>query len=94
MWGIRVIVPRKLSPQVLEEIHASRSGNDEGLAESYIWRPEIDKEIEETANTCLGCQLMQAEPSATHLFIRGNGHRHPGSKYTLILPDPPLAACF
>ena len=35
----------------------------EALARSYIWWPGIDKEIEETARTCSGYQLMQAEPS-------------------------------
>ena len=33
------------------------------IARSYIWWPGIDKEIEETAKSCSGCQLMQAEPS-------------------------------
>ena len=65
MWGIRVIVPPKLRPQVLEELHQGHLGvvKMKALARSYIWWPGIDKEIEETAKTCSGCQLMQAEPS-------------------------------
>ena len=65
MWGIRVIVPPKLRPQVLEELHHGHLGvvKMKALARSYIWWPGIDNEIEETAKTCSGCQLMQAEPS-------------------------------
>ena len=38
------------------------------LARSSIWWPGIDKEIEETAKTCLGCQLMQAEPGTAPVY--------------------------
>ena len=63
MWGIRVIVPPKLRPQVLEELHQGHLGvvKLKALARSYIWWPGINKEIEQTAKTCSGCQLMQAE---------------------------------
>ena len=39
-------------------------------ARSFIWWPGINKEIEETAKTCSGCQLMQDEPSTApeHLW--------------------------
>ena len=65
MWGIRVIVPPKLRPQVLEELHEGhlKVVKMKALARSYIWWPGIDKEIEKSAKTCSGCQLMQAEPS-------------------------------
>ena len=65
IWGIRVIVPPTLRPQVLEELHQGHLGvvKMKAVARSYIWWPGIDKEIEETAKTCSGCQLMQAEPS-------------------------------
>ena len=65
MWGIRVIVPPKLRPQVLEELHQGHMGvvKMKALARSYIWWPGIDKEIELTAKSCSGCQLTQREPS-------------------------------
>ena len=64
MWEIRVIVPPKRRLQLLEELHQGHLGEVKmkTLARSYIWWPGIDKEIGETAKTCSGCQLMQAEP--------------------------------
>ena len=65
MWGIRVVVPPKLRPQVLEELHQGHMGvvKMKALARSYIWWPGIDKEIELTVKSCAGCQLTQREPS-------------------------------
>ena len=66
MWGIRVIVPPKLRPQVLEELRQGHMGvaKMKALARSYIWWPNIDKEIKLTVKSCSGCQLTQREPSA------------------------------
>jgi len=65
MWGIRVVVPPKLRPQVLEELHQGhmRVVKMKALARSYIWWPGIDKEIELTVKSRSGCQLTQREPS-------------------------------
>ena len=65
MWGIRVIIPPKLRPQVLKELHQGHMGvvKMKALARSYTWWPGIDKEIELSAKSCPGCQLVQREPS-------------------------------
>ena len=65
MWGIRVIIPPKLRPQVLKELHQGHMGvvKMKAIARSYIWWPGIDKEIELAAKSCPGCQLTQREPS-------------------------------
>ena len=65
MWGIRVIIPPKLRPQVLKELHQGHMGvvKMKAIARSYIWWPGIDKEIELAAKSCSGCQLTQREPS-------------------------------
>jgi len=61
-WGFRVKVPPlpKLRPQVPEEIHQGHLGvvKMKALARSYIWWPGIDKDVEETAKSSSGCQLM------------------------------------
>ena len=81
-----------LRPQVLVELRQGHLGvvKIEALVRSYVWWPGIDKEIEETAKTCFGCQLMQAESSTGN----GNGHRRLGSESRLISPSPSLAECF
>ena len=65
MWGIRIIIPPKLRPQVLKRLHQGHMGvvKMKAIARSYIWCPGIDKEIELTAKSCPGCQLTEREPS-------------------------------
>ena len=66
MWGIRVITPPKLRPQILKELHQGHMGvvKMKAIASSYIWWPGIDNEIELAAKSCPGCQLTQREPSS------------------------------
>ena len=47
--GHRVIVPRKGQAIVLDLLHEAHPGIDKmkRLAQEYVWRPEIDKQIEE-----------------------------------------------
>ena len=65
MWGISVIIPPKLRPQVLEELHRGHMGvvKMKALARSYFWWPGIDKKIELTVRSFSGCQLTQSVPS-------------------------------
>ncbi|PFX27500.1 Uncharacterized protein K02A2.6 [Stylophora pistillata] len=60
MWGSRVIIPPKYQAQLLE-LHEGHPGivRMKALARSYIWWPGMDKEIEQTAKGCTGCQLTQ-----------------------------------
>ena len=57
VWGIRVIVPPKLRPQVLQELHQGHMGvvKMKALARSYIWWPNSDKEIELSVKSCSDC---------------------------------------
>ena len=59
MWGIRVIIPPKLRPQVHKELHQGHMGvvKMKAIARRYIWWPGIDKEIELAAMSCPDCQL-------------------------------------
>ena len=53
MSGIRVIIPPKLRPQVLKELHQGHMGvvKMKAIARSYIWWPRFDKENGLTAKS-------------------------------------------
>ena len=65
MWGIRVIIPQKLSTRVLDVLHSTHLGVSKmkAIARSYVWWPNIDKEIEEITKRCTGCVQKKSNPS-------------------------------
>ena len=69
MWGIRVIIPRKLQNQVLEELHRERPGivRMKSIARSYMWWPSIDKQLEQVAKLCVCCQSVKSKPAVAPL---------------------------
>ena len=60
LWGIRVIVPKKLQSSVLKLLHEGHVGmvKMKMIARSYIWWPCIDKEIED-------CKILQVVSGST-----------------------------
>ena len=64
LWGSRVVVPNKLQLGVMETLHEGHLGvvKMKGLARSYVWWENIDRDIEECARQCHGCQETGAEP--------------------------------
>ena len=64
IWGIRVIVPKNLQNQVLQEIHSSLSGvaRMKLTFRSYIWWPGLDAQIEKLAISCSACQDTRNTP--------------------------------
>ncbi|XP_060063528.1 uncharacterized protein K02A2.6-like [Ylistrum balloti] len=58
LWGIRVIIPEELQPRVLEELHSGHPGivKMKALARSHVWWPWIDKDLDQLAKNCNGCQ--------------------------------------
>ncbi|XP_056138833.1 uncharacterized protein K02A2.6-like [Lampris incognitus] len=69
MWGTRVVVPPKLRPRVLNELHTAHQGvvRMKSLARSYVWWPGMDSQIELQAKSCHSCQRSQREPSLAPL---------------------------
>ncbi|KAL7843904.1 hypothetical protein SRHO_G00224430 [Serrasalmus rhombeus] len=69
MWGLRVIVPPKLRPRVLAELHSAHPGvvRMKSLARSYVWWPGIDSQIEHQAKSCHSCQRVQKDPGLAPL---------------------------
>ena len=67
LWGIRVVVPKKLRERVLDELHLSHPGvvRMKALARSHIWWPELDRHLEDRVKSCTACQsVKQAPPKA------------------------------
>lgn len=66
---MRVVVPPKLRPRVLEELHTAHPGvvRMNGFARSYVWWPGIDSQIELQAKSCPLCQRVQKEPGLAPL---------------------------
>ncbi|XP_062389531.1 uncharacterized protein K02A2.6-like [Sardina pilchardus] len=69
MWGIRVVIPPKLRPRVLSELHTGHPGvvKMKAVARSYMWWPGIDAQIEQVSKTCQSCQLTQTAPGPSPL---------------------------
>ena len=64
MWGMRIIVPPKLRGSVLTELHEGHMGvvKMKSVARSYVWWPQIDRQIEQCAKGCESCQVIQNNP--------------------------------
>ncbi|XP_032091779.1 LOW QUALITY PROTEIN: uncharacterized protein K02A2.6-like [Thamnophis elegans] len=58
LWGDRVIVPPNLRIAILEALHVGHPGivRMKSLTRSYVWWPNMDREIEEWVATCTPCQ--------------------------------------
>lgn len=69
MWGIRVIIPSSLQPQILLQLHEAHLGvvRMKALARQHVFWPGIDKKIEETAKICTTCQQSAANPPSAPL---------------------------
>ena len=69
MRGARVVIPKALQKQVLQEIHADHLGivKSKAIARSYVWWPGIDKDIETFVKNCQGCNAFQNNPQPVRL---------------------------
>ena len=73
LWGICVIVPKKLQSSVLNMLHEGHVEvvKMKMIAWSYIWWPGIDKTIEDLVKSCKSRQEVQKvlEPAPLYPWI-------------------------
>ena len=57
LWDSHVVLPSKLRSSLLGEIHAGHFGSSpmKELAHSYLWRPNLDGNLERLTNSCPEC---------------------------------------
>ena len=69
LWGSRVIIPTTLRPSIMKELHSSHVGSSrmKELARSYLWWPNLDKDLEELCNSCPECLSQRATPYKAEL---------------------------
>ena len=69
LWGIRVVVPRKLRQRLLEDLHRDHGGvvRMKSLARSVMWWPGMDADIEALAKACTSCKAVKSAPSQAPL---------------------------
>ena len=64
LWGTRVIIPSALQSVILEDLHRDHPGvvRMKSLARSYVWWPNLDKEIEWSVKQCDHCLAVKGSP--------------------------------
>ena len=69
MWGIRVVVSRKLQDHVLHELHREHQGiaRMKANARSYVWWPGLDQSLEKIARDCASCKMTKSMPAVAPL---------------------------
>ena len=63
LWGVRVIIQPKFRNQLVEELHHEHTGvvHVKELAQSYLWYPGLDNDIEEATAKCEPCAVLQKD---------------------------------
>lgn len=69
LWGTRVIIPPNLRQGVIQELHADHAGSSrmKELARSYLWWPNLDRDLENVASTCEKCLENRSAPPKAEL---------------------------
>ena len=70
---MRVVIPSKLQKRVLDELHDSHLGivKMKALLRSYVWQPNIDRQIKVPTKMCSGCLQNQKMPKKSSLTSVG-----------------------
>lgn len=69
LWGTRVVIPPKLRRSLLQELHSGHAGSTrmKELARSYMWWPNLDKDLEDVVKSCSVCLSQRPNPSKAEL---------------------------
>lgn len=69
LWGARVVIPTKGREMLLKLLHQTHTGVSKmkGLARSYLWWPNMDRDVEKEAQVCEACQQYKKAPAAAPL---------------------------
>ena len=64
LWGSRVVIPLKLREKVLSQLHDCHPGVSQmkALSRSFVWLPNIDRDIDNTVKNCRNCQMNKNNP--------------------------------
>lgn len=64
LWGVRVLIPKKLRERLLQELHTDHPGVSrmKSIARSYMWWPGLDSDIEKLAKACTSCKAAKNAP--------------------------------
>ena len=82
LWGVRVVIPVKLRYHVLKELHRGHPGvvRMKALARTYVWWPELDRDVEDRVKACMSCQAVKHAHERLP-FIRGHGQLPRGNAF-------------
>ena len=82
IWGIRVVIPCKLRPILLRELHSDHLGTSriKAVARSFFWWPKLDDDITRIAASCESCQQYANKPQSADM-------------HHLIYPSHPMQRC-
>lgn len=71
MWGHRLVVPSSLQKSLLAELHEAHMGivRMKALARSYIWWPNIDRDVENLTKECRLCLENSKSPPRSQLHV-------------------------
>lgn len=69
LWGIRVVIPKKLQPQILSDLHQGHPGivKMKAVARSHVWWSSLDSDIERCTHACEACQVARNLPAKAPL---------------------------
>ena len=69
LWGSRVIIPPQGRTKIIKEFHEGHPGSTrmKALARSFMWWPQLDRDLENVVQDCEICQTYRHLPPTAPL---------------------------